>query len=161
MSNFHLAIETVLDHEGGYVNDPRDAGGETNFGISKRTYPDLDIKHLTRDAAIAIYQRDWWDKYHYSAIVDQQLATKVFDAAINMGARQAHILLQRALVSCGQEVAIDGVLGRATFAAIAQVAAAWLTDRFRIELVIYYLGLYQHNKQHLVFLAGWIKRAVA
>lgn len=160
MSDFNLAIQTVLDHEGGYVNDPRDPGGETQFGISKRAYPERDIKHLTRDEAIEIYRRDWWDKYGYGEISDQLLATKVFDAAVNMGAKQTHTLLQRALVACGQMINEDGVLGEATFVAISQVASGWLLDRFRVELVNFYLNLYQRNKQRLVYLAGWIKRAI-
>ena len=46
----------------GYVNDPKDPGGETNYGISKRAYPDVDIKNLTEDGAKDIYKRDYWDK---------------------------------------------------------------------------------------------------
>ena len=48
MKNFDEIIEQVLHHEGGYVNDPKDLGGETNFGITKRFYPDVDIKNLTK-----------------------------------------------------------------------------------------------------------------
>ena len=44
-------ISTVLKHEGGYVHDPKDLGGETNFGITKRWYPDIDIKNLTKEKA--------------------------------------------------------------------------------------------------------------
>src|SRR4051812_29003946 len=96
MSSFDQAIPTILKHEGGYVNDTKDPGGETNWGISKRSYPQLDIKNLSREQAIYFYRRDWWNKYNYGAIHDQQVATKVFDIAVNMGASQAHKLLQRA-----------------------------------------------------------------
>ena len=47
--NFNKIIEKVLEHEGGYVNDPTDLGGETKYGITKRFYPDVDIKNLTKD----------------------------------------------------------------------------------------------------------------
>jgi lysozyme family protein len=60
MSVFDDLIGRVLTHEGGYVSDPRDPGGETRFGIAKRSYPNVDIKALTRDDAIAIYRRDFW-----------------------------------------------------------------------------------------------------
>ena len=60
--NYLACIEVVLKSEGGYVNDPHDPGGETNFGISKRAYPSVDIKHLTKEGAIAIYKKDYWDK---------------------------------------------------------------------------------------------------
>ena len=48
MKSYEEIIEQVLHHEGGYVNDPTDLGGETNFGITKRFYPDVDIKNLTK-----------------------------------------------------------------------------------------------------------------
>jgi hypothetical protein len=61
-SKFEMAIDFVLPAEGGYVNDPADPGGETNFGISKRKYPDINIKDLTVAGAITIYRRDYWDR---------------------------------------------------------------------------------------------------
>ena len=51
LTTFNNIIEVVLKHEGGYVNDPNDLGGETNFGITKRFYPDVDIKNLTKEQA--------------------------------------------------------------------------------------------------------------
>jgi lysozyme family protein len=67
-SEFLTAVERVLADEGGYVCNPSDPGGETNFGITKRSYPDLDIKGLTREDAIAIYWRDWWTKYGFDRL---------------------------------------------------------------------------------------------
>ena len=57
---FDEIIDNVLESEGGYVNDKNDAGGETNLGISKRAYPDLDIKNLTREQAKQLYYQDYW-----------------------------------------------------------------------------------------------------
>lgn len=84
-TKFDKAIKVVLAHEGGYVNDPNDLGGETNFGISKRSYPTVDIKNLTREQAVEIYRGDWWERYRYGDIEDLDVATKVFDLAVNMG----------------------------------------------------------------------------
>ena len=50
-TTFDKIIEVVLEHEGGYVNDPDDAGGETKYGIAKRWYPSVDIKNLTKEQA--------------------------------------------------------------------------------------------------------------
>lgn len=161
MSNFNNAIETILTHEGGYVNNPNDPGGETNFGISRRTYPQLDIKNLTQAQASSLYFQDWWEKYGYGRIQDQHLATKVFDAAVNLGAVSAHKLLQQALIGCGNSVIVDGILGSATIATIQQTLAGWLLDRYRLELTAYYLKLYQKRPRNLEFLAGWIKRAIS
>ena len=49
--SFDEIIEITLHHEGGYVHDPKDLGGETNYGIAKRFYPDVDIKNLTKEEA--------------------------------------------------------------------------------------------------------------
>src|SRR5574343_326744 len=58
---FDQAFDRLIGHEGGYVFDPHDPGGETKFGISKRAYPALDIAALTLADAKAIYRRDYWD----------------------------------------------------------------------------------------------------
>ena len=55
---FEEAMTFVLHYEGGYVNNPHDPGGETNYGISKRQYPDLDIQAITPSQALGIYRRD-------------------------------------------------------------------------------------------------------
>ena len=57
---FEDIIKVVLHHEGGYVNDPKDPGGETNFGIAKRSHPDVDIKNLTKGDATKIYKGLCW-----------------------------------------------------------------------------------------------------
>lgn len=57
-----MAVGITLNFEGGYTNDSLDPGGETNFGITRRSYPDIDIKNLTREQASAIYKRDYWDQ---------------------------------------------------------------------------------------------------
>lgn len=85
------AIDLVLKHEGGYSPGlPNDPGGETNFGISKRAYPNEDIKGLTREGAITIYQRDFW---RFDSIQDQALANCAMDAAVNQGPSGAQQLL--------------------------------------------------------------------
>ena len=85
---FEQCVKFVLDHEGGYVNHPDDPGGETNFGISKRAYPDLDIKNLTIEEAKEIYKRDYWDKIpltHSGDYYSLGSAMIMFDTAVNMG----------------------------------------------------------------------------
>ena len=54
---FEAAVDRVLGHEGGYVNHPNDPGGETNWGISKRSYPNVDIKALTREGVLRLCYR--------------------------------------------------------------------------------------------------------
>ena len=93
--NFSKIIEKVLEHEGGYVNDPNDLGGETNYGITKRFYPDVDIKNLTRNQAKDIYKRDYWDKNRVESL-PENLWHIFFDMCVNMGRGTAVKILQRA-----------------------------------------------------------------
>lgn len=85
---FKIALEFTLRYEGGYSLDPDDLGGETNFGISKRAYPQLDIKALTKQAASDIYRRDFWEKCHCD-IYELDLAMALFDTAVNCGPARA------------------------------------------------------------------------
>jgi lysozyme family protein len=154
MAMFELAIPTVLRHEGGYVNDPSDPGGETNFGISKRSYPSVDIKGLTIASASAIYLRDWWDRYGYGLIIPQAVATKVLDMSVNLGASRAHKLVQQAV-----EVDQDGVIGAATLHE--------LNTRNSLEVILslqntqakFYRDLVAANPERQKFLNGWLARA--
>jgi Glycosyl hydrolase 108 len=91
MTDFAAAVALVLEHEGGYVNDPNDPGGETNFGISKRAYPDLDIRALTREGAIGFYRRDYWTPA-MDAAPTQELANCALDCAVNQGPAVCRLL---------------------------------------------------------------------
>jgi lysozyme family protein len=148
-------------HEGGYVNDKQDAGGETKFGISKRSYPHLDIKNLTRDQAKQIYFVDFWMKAKCEQIVDENNATKFFDLAVNMGITQAVGLIQRALRSAGQSVTEDGVIGPVTLAAINKADPTDLLAALKSEAAGYYRLIAQANPSQQKFINGWLNRAYA
>ena len=94
--NFNEAIERVLSHEGGYVNNPADPGGETQWGISKRSYPNVDIKALTRSQAVEIYRRDFWGAVNADDMPDG-VAYQTLDFAVNSGVGTAIRYMQRAL----------------------------------------------------------------
>lgn len=79
-----LSFITSPDIEGGYVNNPKDPGGETKYGISKRSYPELDIKNLTKEQAKTIYKRDYYDKIVSEGMTFAQAAF-LTDTAVNMG----------------------------------------------------------------------------
>jgi len=86
-------IQKTLRHEGGYVNDPDDAGGETKFGISKRAYPSLNIKHLTLEQAIEIYTHDYFNAVGADKFSFVPFRWKLFDIAVNMGVGRAREFL--------------------------------------------------------------------
>lgn len=154
---FLKAIEEVLGNEGGLVNDPKDPGGLTKYGISQRTYPHLDIANLTRDEAVEIYYRDWWLKNRYFDIANAELAAELLDIAVNIGHRAAVVILQRAVMRTdGGWLNIDGDLGDLTIAAVNRHPyQGWLLDQFKLLAIEYYLSLRKSR-----YLAGWVKRAL-
>lgn len=109
--NFEEAIERVLSHEGGYSCNINDPGGETKFGISKRSYPYVDIAGLTREGAKTIYRTDFWEHIHADELYDG-VAYQSMDFAVNSGIGTAIRYLQRVL-----GVADDGHWGPVTAAA--------------------------------------------
>lgn len=109
---FDEVFERVIGHEGGYTNDPTDPGGETNWGISKRSYPGVDIKNLTREGARGIYRQDFWDHLYADALPDG-VAFQLFDFAVNSGIQTAIRKLQAAC-----RVADDGHWGPVSQAAL-------------------------------------------
>lgn len=174
MSDFSLAIPVILQHEGGWVNNPSDPGGETNFGISmliiKREgitpqelgIPDLNpgsMKGMKVDAAVTIYKRLFWDKYGYGQIADQKVATKVFDCSVNCGPSRAHRMAQNAAIKCGQNITADGIFGPNTIKAINACDPKQWMQAMIAEMTNYYLAIIQANPKLAVFKNNWLHRA--
>jgi lysozyme family protein len=157
MAEFAKAIETVLANEGGYANNPSDPGGETNFGISQRAYPHLDIKSLTREDAIVIYQRDYWK---FDGLSSQRIATKVFDEFVNSGIhaiRQAQLALDYLLAG---PVIADGKYGPQTEEFLNAVDEAKFMDEYKARLAKMYCDDGIANPGESGDLLGWLRRAV-
>mgnify|MGYP001371792330 len=147
-------IEKTLQFEGGYSDDPSDAGGETNFGISKRQYPYLDIKNLTREQASDIFERDYMNKYGFNKILPKSLRWKVFDMAVNMGSVKAIVILQLSL-----GLSPDGIFGEKTNAAANQATTAVVLSNVCAIQSAYYQGIVARNPSQGKFLTGWLRRA--
>lgn len=151
MSTFDRAIKYVLKHEGGLVNDKADPGGLTNRGITERDYPHLDIVNLTEAETIDIYRKDYWRPV-YDEMTDKDAACKIFDMAVNMGHRQAHRLLQRAV-----GVRDDGVFGNETLKAANECPD--LVQALCTQQAEFYHKLVIKRPVMLKFLRGWLTRA--
>lgn len=149
--NFELAFERLLGHEGRYVNHPEDPGGETNWGISRRSYPALDIKNLTREEAKEIYRRDFWERVHAERLADG-VAFQMFDFAVNSGIETAVRYLQRAL-----GVADDGHFGPVSQAAAAAMSETDLIQRLNAERLDFMTRL----STWPAFGRGWARRIAA
>lgn len=146
--NFEDVFERTIGHEGGYVNNPADPGGETNWGISKRSYPNLDIPNLTRWAAQDIYRRDFWERIHGEQLPDG-VAYQLFDFAVNSGIGTAVRYLQRAV-----GVADDGHWGP-----ISQAALEKFSESDLIMLVLAErLEFMSRLKNWPTFSRGWARR---
>lgn len=157
MADFKAAIGYVLDNEGGYVNDPNDPGGETNFGISKRSYPNVDIRNLTRDGATAIYLRDFWK---FDGLNDQRLATKLFDEYVNQGTHAIRALQQSlGYIQAGPIVA-DGNYGPATERAANAADSVRLLNEFEARLAYAHALDAIANPAQKADLLGWFRRDV-
>ena len=127
MADFRIAVNKTVGHEGGYVDDPKDFGGETKYGVSKRTYPNIDIIKLTLDGAREIYKRDFWDKMKLDDVDSQAIANEVFDTGVNCGWRVAATMLQNAInlflvaAEAKDLLHTDGLVGSKTLKALRQV----------------------------------------
>lgn len=127
MTDFETAFARAIGHEGGYVNDPTDPGGETKFGISKRSYPHLHIAGLTLEKARDIYRQDFWNRLHMAQMPDG-VAFQLFDFAINSGIETAVRHLQRAV-----GVADDGNWGPVSQVALGALSESDLIQRLLAE----------------------------
>jgi lysozyme family protein len=151
ITGFDKALQIVLSWEGGYVNDPHDPGGETNYGICKKSYPNIDIKKLTLNDAADIYRKDYWLK----CLCDElplSVAIVVFDTAVNMGPNAAISLLQKSL-----DVAADGIIGPFTLSAAKGGRTYDLLVRYMANRITKYTELDGWKRYGL----GWTKRVIS
>lgn len=170
MATFEHAIEAVMKKEGGYVADPDDAGGETNFGISKRRYPEIDIAALTREEAIALYRRDFWNPI-YEHLEPQACATKLLELTLHLrhGEQRPYYetdmlgvrLVQQALRMLGDMiVSVDGRFGPQTLQAIKLESWPALLAAIRVQQCRHYVAIVDAAPVQRKFFLGWIRRAM-
>ena len=152
---FDDIIEKVLEHEGGLVDDSKDAGGLTNLGISQRAYPDEDIRGLTVERAKELYKRDYWDRYRTGDLPDR-LRHIYVDMCINMGGGRAIKILQEACNSKNAtKIDVDGGIGPATIKAATNVEPF----RLRAYRVMFYAELVMKKPEQERFWVGWFRRS--
>jgi len=115
-ANYQKCLETILHHEGGYVNHPKDPGGETNLGVTKRVYEEFggtkNMKDLTVEDVAPIYKKGYWDKMKCDQI-PAGLDLCVFDFGVNAGTGRSAKYLQRMIGTVA-----DGGIGPNTLKAL-------------------------------------------
>jgi lysozyme family protein len=151
-----IAHETGGDRSGGYTNDPDDPGGETKWGISKRSYPSLNIKALTFNDAIAIYYKDFYTGI--DTILDNALAFKLFDMSVLNGRAKAIKLFQRAIRDVGATIKTDGYLGPITVAAANSVDPKALYVKYQELINNRFKWIATLRPSSKKYLKGWKSR---
>lgn len=184
--NYPAAIAFALTHEGdAYVDDPRDPGGATHFGITLDTLQDYaqrfglihdglhldvngdghidvrDIRALDRDFAMAFYREFVWLPLHLDKVADPTIAAKLLDEAINLGPGGIARIVRGALVAAGIRNAPTGPLSEATIGLINRLTPARYLVWLKRGLVANYENIVAARPQSSVFLKGWIARANA
>ncbi|MCB1338151.1 MAG: peptidoglycan-binding protein [Maritimibacter sp.] len=172
--------DEIVAREGGYVNDPDDPGGATNFGVTIHTMRRLgldldhdgavtaeDVRRLTRDQARDIFVRHYFVGPRINLLPDE-LQTTVFDMYVNAGGNAVRIL-QRLLNRMGHDLTVDGALGPKTAGAAAEAARkapGTLADAYGIERRNYYYRLADARPASRKYArrrdggkGGWIVRA--
>ncbi|UWR23751.1 holin-associated N-acetylmuramidase [Sulfitobacter sp. S190] len=180
MLNVRQIAEEIVKREGGYVNDPDDPGGATNFGVTIHTMRRLgldldgdgrvtpgDVKRLTRAQAVEIFLRHYYERPLISHL-PKALQASVFDMYVNAGSNAVKIL-QRLMVEMGYAVTVDGALGPQSIAAVRaahQAAPDHLVDAYGIARRNYYFRLADRRVASRKYArtraggkGGWIKRA--
>lgn len=147
---FEKAIELVIKHEGGWVDDPDDTGGRTKYGISQAAFPNEDIKNMTKERAIQLYHDHYWSKMKCDELPDG-VDYLVLDCGINMGNRTAIKILQRAA-----GVTADGIIGPKTIAASSSVSP----ELFMVYRLDRYMRIIGERHSNAKFARGWSNRCL-
>jgi len=177
MSTFEAAIPVIMAHEGGWVNDPSDLGAETNFGWSTSTIKSLGLtaadlgipgpmfspgylKPMKPEVAVALYRKEFWDKFGFGAILDQTTATKCMDCAVNCGPKRSAKISQGAVNTLlPGRLVVDGAFGPMTFGAINSIDGKKFVKAMATVMADYYNSIAISRPQNSKFLPCWLKRA--
>ena len=154
--NYDKCLKAILHHEGGYVNHPKDPGGETNLGVTKRVYEEhggtKDMKDLTVEDVAPIYKKGYWDKMKGDDL-PSGLDLCVFDFGVNAGPGRSAKYLQTMIGTVA-----DGGIGPNTLKAVAnyveEVGLEQAVENFQKARQGYYEKLSTFD----TFGKGWTRR---
>lgn len=174
MADFKQALQLVLQNEGGYVNDPDDAGGETYKGIARKMnstwkgWATIDLMkrksnfpaNLSKNAELQseienFYKVNYWDKLKCSKINDQGVANSIFDFGVNAGTATSALLAQK--VTNQTE---DGIIGSKSLAAINGMQPEQFLAYFTIAKIARYIKIVKSRPVNQKYFYGWVRRAL-
>jgi len=157
MSNkFSEALEIILHHEGGYVNHPKDPGGETNLGVTKRVYEDFggekEMKDLTKEDVEPIYKKNYWDRVKGDDL-PEGLDLMIFDFAVNAGTGRAAKFIQRLV-----NTTVDGGIGPNTLGKIKEYVVTYGIEETITSYALMRQNYYESLSTFDTFGRGWTRR---
>ena len=156
MNNYSTCLEIILEHEGGFVNHPKDPGGVTNHGVTKRVYDEWigknstveEMRNLTHEDVAPIYKKNYWDRAKCDQL-PSGVDLSVFDWGVNSGVSRSAKALQR-IVGVKQ----DGGIGPMTLQAVSEVEAEEIIEQMHYMRDNFYRSLDTFE----TFGKGWTRR---
>lgn len=172
MGVFEEALKRTSEYEGGYSDDPDDKGGQTNLGITHKTYAEAvrrgivkenpeGVKGLTGRQAKKIYRGLYWDALKLDQVDDPKVAAEIFDTAVNAGVSKSAKIVQRVLQALGEDLKRDGVIGPVTLGAINEWTKKNSKGFFRLLNALqgaFYVEIVENDSTQAKYLLGWMKR---
>jgi len=190
MAHFEPAVRKILEHEGvefttddiprsghtGHVHCIDDPGGETNFGITRKVADENGyagpMKDIPYKKVMNIYKKQYWDRVCGDKIPGQNLATELFDTAVNCGVEVAVSYLQRTLNAMNKketkysDIKVDGQMGPVTLATLT--VALDVASYYRLCILraldslqcVRYINLSERNEKFETFVPGWLRMRV-
>lgn len=174
MADFQLVLANVLTHEGGYVNDPVDTGGETFKGIARNMHPDwvgwiiIDSYKTSPDfpgillqgkklqqAIELFYKTNFWNPILGDMIKNQYIAESIFDFCVNAGVRTGILIVQNSI-----EIDADGFMGPITLEKLNSIDPEFFLAVFTLGKIARYIHLVKIRPANNRFFFGWIRRAI-
>ena len=154
--NWEKSLEVILLHEGGYVNHPKDPGGETNMGVTKRVYEDFggtkDMKDLTHEDVEPIYKKNYWDRVKGDDL-PEGLDLMIFDFAVNAGTGRAAKFIQRLV-----NTTVDGGIGPNTLGKIKEYVVTYGIEETITSYALMRQNYYESLSTFDTFGRGWTRR---
>jgi lysozyme family protein len=181
MESFNAALLRTKEFEGGWSNDPHDRGGATKYGVTHATWaawlrnpasfkfgklPE-SVADISWNMAVPLYRALYWDTCRCSELLDDALAARVFDFAVNSGTGRAVKSLQQAFNRIKpdewNELKEDGVIGPITVQAINRASSKYeaaMLASYNYSRAKFFESIVQNNPSQRRFLRGWFQRCV-
>jgi len=172
-------INEIIRVEGGYVNDPSDSGGETNYGITiavaRKSGYTGSMRDMPRSVAFGIYERDFWNALQADHLnqLSTMVAEEVVDTAVNMGVQRSSTFLQRSLNVLNKggtlyhDLKVDGNIGPVTSSALGILLGirgvrgeVVLTKMLNCLQGSFYVVLSERREKDERFIFGWFENRV-